>query len=145
MVEDKKDPKEIAAEIIEQGKTDQAVKRVKVARYILLAIAILTLVQNLIVSGDTTFGDDFYFNLIDVVLFILLFVLSFKHPRIIFIIGLLFYVVPHIYLAVLHSESIINGIFLKLVIVVGLVQGILTTSKLPKAKIIEDDELLDDF
>ncbi|MDX1349340.1 MAG: hypothetical protein R3279_03790 [Putridiphycobacter sp.] len=144
-MEKQRDPKLVAQEILKSSAKDRNNQRVKMAGLALLLIAILTLIKGLIVGAELGFGENFYLGLVDVLVFTGLYFLSLKKPMTALITGLILYVVPHLYLAFLDPSGVLDGIVLKLILVVILAQGILAAMQLVKIKPKEIVDVLDDF
>ncbi|UKN01012.1 hypothetical protein K6119_14855 [Paracrocinitomix mangrovi] len=143
--EEKARAKEVAQEILNKSKKKDDLASIKFARYGFLGIAIM---QALVV-----FFFHFIFfvplslmfwDVMLVIFFIVMFVLSFWRPLIAFIIGLGTWLIIQLMLASVSIDHMMNGWIWKVMILTALIIGLISSLRVPKpVKEANAEELLD--
>ena len=137
--------KQIARELMAQNEMKDQERKVKNARITLIVLACLQAAVGLWEGFGPT--DSFLAMGIDMAIgavFLGLYFLSKSQPLPAFIVALIVYVGIHLLLIALDPTLLIRGIFIKIVIIILLANGIRSAHALPKPRTDMSDELLDE-
>ncbi|MFK8038516.1 MAG: hypothetical protein AB8B74_09525 [Crocinitomicaceae bacterium] len=144
-MEEKKDPKQIAQDILNKSGEDEYSKKVKGARVVLIVLGVINMLVGIYYYFQPFMEIEGYITIGIGGVFIGLYFLGIKKPMLALVSGLIIYLTIHILSAYIEPESIARGIVLKIIFVVLLVRGISSVNAMPKPKPEENSELLDDI
>ena len=134
------DPKEIAKKILNKSKKVDTDKVLETARMLLLIIAAISFF-NAVVLWSSIYTR--YILLGQMVGFILLYVFSKKEPKIAFVLGLIFYIIP-IGALTIWSYIVITlsfGLLVRVIIIGMLIWGIIVSHNVSKKEAYKDETL----
>ncbi len=141
--ESQKGAKDVAQDILNKSRHEDSNRKIKQGRITLMVIGILNLLVAIYYFTQEYMESVAYIQMAIGLVFVGLYFLGAKKPMLALVLGLVFFVVPHLLTAVLDPSSIYRGIIFKVIIIVFLVKGIISVNQLPKAVEVDED-LLDD-
>jgi len=139
------DPKVIAAKIIEESNRKSNKSKVKVSRFGLLLVGIITSLVVFLAHYRLSYSyNKLWLEIAVSCCYYILFALSFRKAFLAFLIGLLLYLSYLIFLLTVGIEFLMSGYVLK-IIVLGLLLSGLRASRLLPVDVVTNEELLDDM
>ena len=144
-MEGQKTAEEIAKEILAKSNRKNSAKRIQVARFVFFLMAGFQALSIYLTMRSIDLPLPYYSLDIGLcILFLVLFVVSFKYPFPAFIVGLSAFVGLHLFIAIFVPDSLMRGFVYKIAIMTALVLGVVYSWNLRSSiQTTHQDDLLD--